>query len=62
MERGLIILKRCGELIIGIEEVFRALLLSIEDNKKLEFSDALLTQIQKINDENKDDTFVSWCV
>ena len=53
MERGLIILKRCEELIVGIEEVFRALLLSIGDNKKLEFGDALLSQVQKINDENK---------
>ncbi|RIA84360.1 hypothetical protein C1645_784260 [Glomus cerebriforme] len=59
MERGLIVLKKCGELINGIEEVFRGLLLSVGDNKKIEFSDALLTQVQKIIDENKDDTFVS---
>jgi hypothetical protein len=62
MEHGLIVLKRCEELIEGIEEVFRALLLSVGDSKKLEFGDALLSQVQKINDENKDDTFVSWFV
>ncbi|CAG8473950.1 17776_t:CDS:10 [Rhizophagus irregularis] len=57
LEHGLTVLKRCGELIIGIEEVFRALLLSVRDNKK-EFSEALINQIQKIIDENKDHTFV----
>ncbi|CAI2174498.1 11999_t:CDS:10 [Funneliformis geosporum] len=61
MERGLVVLERCDELIAGIEEVFRALLLSIGDNKKLEFSKALLSQVQRINDENKSDTYVS-CV
>ncbi|CAG8720884.1 10826_t:CDS:2, partial [Funneliformis mosseae] len=61
MERGLAVLERCDELIVSIEEVFRALLLSIGDNKKLEFSKALLSQIQRIDDENKSDTYVT-CV
>jgi len=62
MKHGLIVLNRCGELIMGIEEVFRAFLLSVGDNEKFDFSNALLTQVQKISDENKDNTFVSWCV
>ncbi|GES85185.1 hypothetical protein GLOIN_2v1698364 [Rhizophagus clarus] len=61
-EHGLIILEKYGELIVGIEEVFRALLLSVRDSKKLEFSEALITQVQKISDENKDHTTFVSCI
>ncbi|CAG8479099.1 11960_t:CDS:10, partial [Acaulospora colombiana] len=53
---GLGVLKRCKELVSDIEEVFRALLIPINHDKKLDFCEDLLDQVKKINDEFQKDT------
>ncbi|CAG8558018.1 19104_t:CDS:2 [Racocetra fulgida] len=73
-EKGLCILKKCTELVSGIEEIFRSLLhpLNAWFDKKLSFCDALLNQIKKIQEdfpndpnsmqlqfENQDNVYVS---
>ncbi|CAG8548541.1 13525_t:CDS:10 [Dentiscutata erythropus] len=50
-EKGLCILKKCTELISDIEEIFRSLLLTLSVDKKINFCDALLSQIKKIQDD-----------
>ncbi|RIB08520.1 hypothetical protein C2G38_341878 [Gigaspora rosea] len=60
-EKGLCILKRCTELISGIEEIFRSLLRPLNVDKKINFCDALLSQIKKIQDDipHDDTVYVS---
>ncbi|CAG8764107.1 10003_t:CDS:2, partial [Acaulospora morrowiae] len=53
---GFVVLKRCTELVSDIEEVFRALLIPLSDDKKLEFCVELLEQVEKIQDEFKGDS------
>ncbi|RHZ60074.1 hypothetical protein Glove_359g24 [Diversispora epigaea] len=51
-EYGMSVLKRCMDLVVGIEEIFRALLIPLGDEKKLEFCQELYKQVKKILDES----------
>ncbi|CAJ0826405.1 196_t:CDS:10 [Entrophospora sp. SA101] len=59
MEYGNIILKKCKQLVPDIEELFRSLLLSIDDDEKMKFCDSLLTQVTAIKNEKNDEDFLA---
>ncbi|CAJ0851199.1 11488_t:CDS:2 [Entrophospora sp. SA101] len=59
MEHGNIILKKCKQLVPDIKELFRSLLLSIDDDEKMKFCDSLLTQVTAIKNEKNDEDFLA---
>ena len=50
----MLVMKNHTELIPGIEEVFRSLLSSVKDNRKIDFCEVLLEQVQVLVDSNED--------